>query len=604
MPENTRRPTNTENILNMEKDGFYGKFGSGGNVEVSFIQSVMDFHFLNEISLIEGIKGSDQWNVRDLFQRNVDKQRVNKEIIPFLRDKSSTKFFAPLVLVLLPMNGKQVDNTLVEIQSTIDNDGISRHKIGDYIEFEEFNNAAYSKVKWNRQKIKLVAVDGQHRVTALTTILNDNQHDPLVDSMKIPVLIVGFSKSKDSYESNHVPLLLDEVRKTFVYINNKSQKINESRAILLDNEDINSIAVQEVVQIAHDNDKELNEKPSGIPLSLFDWLGEEKNGKPVPGPASLFSVRDLKDWFIHYIFGDKNNEKTVRSRIIPRLDLDHQSSRIPPDKLSGLNHEYSEIARQQFKDYLLPSIIYVLENLNPLKNYINSIRDVQKKTEAEMDVYGRYAYKWICFGKSEIPSQHAVEDVNAAYDMLRRDLRGLKEVVPTLLLKDIGIRAIWSSYSILYELKCETSQRPDWLEFSKWYVKLANEVIADGWFIGIDESPTLKADFKKKLTHIVYGKSEDIVNYRPERASKAFGAFMAILILKKHNDKELTNTAWDSVKDDLIATVKTGFLKDTKDEMDDFNGTPAQIKAEKARRVAGKIDKWEKSMNLFFEISE
>ena len=74
------RPSTNTNILNMTKNGFYGKFGSGGNVEVSYIQSVMDYDFLSEITLIEDIKGSDQWDVRDLFQRNVDRQRVNREI--------------------------------------------------------------------------------------------------------------------------------------------------------------------------------------------------------------------------------------------------------------------------------------------------------------------------------------------------------------------------------------------------------------------------------------------------------------------------------------------------------------------------------------------
>ena len=351
MPEQTTRPPTRVDTLNMVRHGFYGKFGSGGNVEVSYIQSVMDFDFLDEITLIENIKGSDQWDVRDLFQRNVDRHRVDKEIIPFLKDKSSTKFFAPLVLVLLPMeDGEKVSNTLKEINSEQPSEGFINHNLGDFIQFAEYvEDSAFSSVKWNREKIKLVAVDGQHRVTALKTILHDDRRDPLVDSMKIPVLLIGFSKSSTPNDSNFVPTLLDEVRKTFVYINNKSQQINESRAILLDNEDINSIAVQEIVQNAHDNDKEANETLKGIPLSIYDWRGEERNGKPIPGPASIFSVKEIKNWFLFYILGDKNNEKIVRTKIIPRLDLDHEDAFISPENLSGLNHENSEKARKAIK---------------------------------------------------------------------------------------------------------------------------------------------------------------------------------------------------------------------------------------------------------------
>ena len=45
MPEQTTRPPTRVDTLNMVRHGFYGKFGSGGNVEVSYIQSVMDFDF-------------------------------------------------------------------------------------------------------------------------------------------------------------------------------------------------------------------------------------------------------------------------------------------------------------------------------------------------------------------------------------------------------------------------------------------------------------------------------------------------------------------------------------------------------------------------------
>ena len=453
------------------------------------------------------------------------------------------------------------------------------------------------------QEIKLVAVDGQHRVTALKAILNDDKHDPLVENMKIPVLIVGFSKSNTDTTINHNPLLLDEVRKTFVYINNKSQKINESRAILLDNEDINSIAVQEVIQVAHDNDKESQETFSGLPLAVFDWRGEERNGLSISGPASLYSVRDLKDWFYHYLLGDKNNRNVISSQIIPRLDLDHVETRIHPDQIVGLNHENSQIARNQFSNYLLPSIIYVLENIEPIKKYIADIREVQKKTNEETTAYGRFAYKWICFGKSQTPSQIDIKEVEAAYEKLCRDLINLKDSVPSLLLKDIGIRAIWSSYSMLYDLKTKLSERPDWMEFSKWYVDLVNQVINDGWFIGLEETPSLKADQKRKLTHIVYT-SDAIVNYRPERAPKAFGAFLMMLILQKNNDMELKNVGWDEVKDDLASTVKAGYTKETRNEMitEGYVGNVLDQKLEREKRVEEKILKWEKNMSSFFEV--
>ena len=141
------------------------------------------------------------------------------------------------------------------------------------------------------------------------------------------------------------------------------------------------------------------------------------------------------------------------------------------------------------------------------------------------------------------------------------------------------------------------------MEFSKWYVDLVNQVINDGWFIGLEETPSLKADQKRKLTHIVYT-SDAIVNYRPERAPKAFGAFLMMLILQKNNDMELKNVGWDEVKDDLASTVKAGYTKETRNEMitEGYVGNVLDQKLEREKRVEEKILKWEKNMSSFFEV--
>ena len=46
MPQITPPPNTNNDPLNQQKLGFYGKFGSGGNIEVSYVQSVMNFDFL------------------------------------------------------------------------------------------------------------------------------------------------------------------------------------------------------------------------------------------------------------------------------------------------------------------------------------------------------------------------------------------------------------------------------------------------------------------------------------------------------------------------------------------------------------------------------
>jgi len=609
-------PTNNQS-LSQSKLGFYGRFGSGGNVDVSYIQSVMNFEFLNNITLIEDIKGSDKWDVRDLFQRNVDRNRVVDDIVPFLKEPNSIKFFAPLALVLLPMTGSEVNSDLIEIiDEDVEDDETPylKHSLGDSAAFFEFQDApSYSKVKWNPDKVKLVAVDGQHRISALKMLLDDEKQDPIVQNMNIPILIIGFSKSKNIIDGQHVPRLLDVVRQTFVYINNKSQKISESRAILLDNEDINSLAVQEVIQKAHSNDNNDDDNvandSSSIPLVMFDWRGEEKRGTPVSGPASLFSVRDVKDWFTEYLLGDiteKNSDKVIREKIIPRLSLDSALARLDSEDLKGLNHQNSEIARKQVKKILIPSLIFVLENIKPYKDYIKKIRELQDKTNVDMGREGRLAYKWICFGKSSVKQSIIKEEVEIAWNSMAKDLGILKNEIPSLLSRDIGIRAIWSSYSMLYDLISDNkNESQDWLNFSKWYINLVNQIIDDGWFRGtnVKKNPLAK-EKREKLTHIVYSTAGDIVNYKLEVSPKGFGAFLMMLILQLHGDKELKENAWDNLQHGLISTVSPGFRKDIKQDIqkEGFAGDVDAIKAEEKRRLNLRTSEWEASMKKFFNL--
>jgi len=149
-----------------------------------------------------------------------------------------------------------------------------------------------------------------------------------------------------------------------------------------------------------------------------------------------------------------------------------------------LLHENSEKARKAIKVEINPSIIYVIENIEPFKKYIKKIRALQLRTNEEVSVRGRLAYKWICFGESSTPSPIKKSEVRPIFAKLVRELRSLKEIIPTLLERDIGIRAIWSSYDMLYDLKTEKEKvSPDWMKFSKWYVTQANKVINDGWFV-------------------------------------------------------------------------------------------------------------------------
>src|SRR2546423_113482 len=97
-------PPVTELKYNKMKHGYFGELGNGAHACIRFLQSAITKDELDDITLIENIAGSDRWNIRDLFQRDVDMARVEESILPYLKDPTKVKFFNPLTLILLPIN--------------------------------------------------------------------------------------------------------------------------------------------------------------------------------------------------------------------------------------------------------------------------------------------------------------------------------------------------------------------------------------------------------------------------------------------------------------------------------------------------------------------
>jgi len=595
----TPQPPNiTLPALNQTMPGFYGEFGHGGNVEVRFIQSVITSDFLSKIKLIEQISGSERWNIKDLFQRNVDHDRVNQEILPYLRDPNRVQFIPPLTLVLLPMGeGNNVIDSLEVVEKQEESvDGYSYNTYGDDEYFKFYDSAQghhqFASVKWNDSKVNLVAVDGQHRLTAFKTWMDDPDKTDAdrLESMSIPVVILGFSRYSDHFNSAS---LLDVVRNTFVYINSKSQKINESRRILLDDESATCVCTQEVVQYAHQNDqKEFEEIDTNkIPLMMIDWRAEEKEGRPQPLASSIFSVRDVHDWMHEFILGDPDNKSDVNKKTIPRLLLNQE---IPSFNQTNfpLVHKDSDTLRNRFKEHLLPSVVYVLENINPYSDYIKELRKLERQSIEQADSVGRHAFKWISFGKSSasILNREAIE---AEYNRLSLRFGSTKEdCIPKLLTRDIGIRSVWSAFSSLKdELDNFYELTQDWKDFSEWFVDMLNQVINDGWFVSYEE---LLEDGSKNiefLTHIAYGPSGNVINYKPSAVNNGLGALLAMLIMKKNGEQDKLTYVWNNGKKDSISIpIKSGVKAIIKANMNTtFTGTRSDFESELKFRTEEKL---------------
>ncbi len=602
MPVN---PPIVKQQYNHQLHGVYGQFGSGAGINAFYIQSALTPVQLDWISLISDIRGSERWPVSDLFQRDVDNDRITNSLLPYLQDAEKIKFFNPLTLTLLPM---QDDDDLVlsqmprAIKSSVQKDGNE----WDLIERPTFHCVRwirdypqYAVLEWNDIRTKLVAIDGQHRLSALKRFRHDRQTDahPNFRTWRIPIVVVSFRADTDQTDP---PSVLDVVRSIFVYINTQAQRVNPTREILLSDESVNAVCTQELVQLSHANDlMSADQRISGrLPLLFYDWRGEESEQRRVHAPAAVKGIKEIHDWFEYYILGeDFDADQEIALGINPanRLhDAFHDRT---------LNHSDSKQLRELAGKELLPAVAHVLENFYPYRSYVTALRELERKHEkSQQSDLARHAFYELRFGTNLAPDA-VKQDVDRLLVTLKQEIEELKgEWLKPPVDLDIGMRGVFCAFGNLHYI----FSRPPWMEYAKWFVTALNRLYHDKWLELHRRTPQ-----RKLLRHIVEDHSDVIVNYRLEHAESALGAYLQLLTTAygwpiPKQWKGDWPASRDLLLESLRGTVFRGYRREIRPPLklkypdggrpltDAVNGEANKLAGNHIRRIERELDKIEK----------
>lgn len=588
----TAIPVQVENPYRLSKWGYYGELGAGGNAKIRFLQTVITHDELDYITLISNIPGSEKWDVRDLFQRDVDDERVTKDIIPYFEDQTKVKFFNPLTLIILPMdeNKRDILKSVEFIEPKIEKD------IYDYDVYEKMNyfkfriikdNQSFAQIQWNDRKCHIVAIDGQHRLSGLKRWKNMPKGSGELITWRIPVVILSVYKVDKKKETAN---LLEVVRRLFVYINTRAVRLNKAREILLDDESINTICTQELIQYSHENDnKPLEARDNSIlPLMFYDWRGETSYGLPKPGPAAIKSIEEIKSWYEYFIFGDDYKEKQES-----QLELKELAPPLNLYRGGALSYEDSLRVRQQFRKLVMPGFLYLMQNFLPYKNYILECRKIEKEAIEKSDL-AQYAFMQLRFGSHNAPPDQQ-KNVIAEFEKLVNRIDNTKQrVLPSTIGLDIGMRGlIYAFAQSRDEYKNIFKKNITWLDHAKWCVAEFNEMCDEGWFKSYNDLEKRKRNI---LTHIIFDESGSIINYKLEHVEDAFGSLLILLLFhKKWLKKVMSNDQFENMRNtygyNLRKTIEKGCRKAVKAELKDtFKGTIKEfdIEVKKKAEIATK----------------
>lgn len=585
-------PTKHKKLYDEQIRGVFGTFGAGMGIRVCFLQAALEAAELAKIQLVSEIPGSDRWPVRDLFQRDVDSQRVESSILPWLQDDAKVKFFNPLTLTLVPVDSG-TNRILGEVPTlasseisddmgkwiVLEREGLYRFR---YLVSDVGSHREYGLVEWNSRNVRLVAIDGQHRLSAPKRYLSDQSGPGFERFMEwnIPVVVSGLDRDEPVHAS-----ILDVVRNMFVYINTQARTPSKSRQILLNDEDVNFVCVQELLQYSHENDsiEEIEDRiQSRVPLLFYDWRGATENGREVPSPASLKSVTEIAEWFKWFIIGE-----SVDENLVSVFGVDESHPLYFAFFNNALQAKHTELIREKFRDWILPGIAHLLENFTPYAQYISSVRRAEISWKSKSDVY-RHALSQLRFG-SHRGGDSVQLQVAKAYDEVVHELVDFKHNIPNLLLLDIGMRGIVYAFG---ELKVWYDEWKGgcapWLDYSKWFTKHLNTSFDQGWFG--KQGNTIRR-------HVTHNAADNIVNHKIGDAHKALGAMVCTIICRNAyagkdvlSEESQWTEAWEIFAEStLLPTLRSGYEKQHAADFRTQHGDwPAKKVKEEARKNGNK----------------
>jgi len=433
-------PIRPRKTFDRELAGVFGEFGSGGNATAFYLQTALAPEQLSWTSLISDIRGSELWPVRDLFQRDVDNERITTSLLPYLQSADKIKFFNPLTLTLLPMtHSDHVDSQMPRAEkSVLELEGRRWQSIarGNYYRIRWIEgHPEYGMLEWSALRCRLVAIDGQHRLAALKRYRQDGAAASHAEFLtwRIPIVVVSFRADL----KREPPSVLEVIRSIFVYINTEAHEVSRSRQILLSDSSVPAICTQEILQRAHTNDQKpaLQRRQEFVPLLFYDWRGEERGKQPAVATAAVTSVDEVHDWVDQYLLDDECSVLRVASSLeaLSRAIAARQAN-----KPTHLNSAAAQELRALVAKDFLPGVSHVLEAFTPFARYIAELRRIEtecRKGDADL---ARHAFHQLRFG-----TNHGGESISADVNETLRDVASRieaakKDHLPELFRLDIG----------------------------------------------------------------------------------------------------------------------------------------------------------------------
>lgn len=389
-------------------DFLYGRYHLSPTWTIPYFSTIMPLkHVADHLKLAVDFPGSDrvQWPLDELYQREIDWIRVERNIVPYLRASDQPQFFNSLTIALLPMaeggsstarvfgaEGKWRTPQLGDPDRFMKIVNAGPITCGFWLKWETFAEAEArtGQLRWNPEEVFAVALDGQHRLAAIQEFVRTPVPTEQMEQTSIPVIFLVLSPDV-GYVAADDMAVVDVLRKVFIDLNKHAKVPSRTRQILLDDKEPTSVCVRALVgKTLCDGVKELDATPPRLPLSLVDWHTEQAKFDDGPYVTTILIV----DWAIANILGarpiqDFTDYRSVRKQLGALehcLDITLVAARKRLDNLENVqlrpfnyaeesnNNELSKIAHA-FEKTWNRAFVRLLTEFSPYRDLIQSRRE-------------------------------------------------------------------------------------------------------------------------------------------------------------------------------------------------------------------------------------
>ena len=366
-----------------------GEFTLSDTESVPYFAAVMPLQDLvHQIKLVEDIPEEAllDWSLEELFQRDISWDRVESDLVNrYLKDRNKLSFFNSLTIALLPQNGFTIEERYGKPESKPSGKrgNWERKDVGN-ICVEYLTGAGIGVIRWHKERIFPVAIDGQHRLAALKAYYEEKKETLIPGSPELETkisLILLILDERVGFKRKSHKSIIGTLREIFIDLNKNARNVPRSRLILLEDQNIQSLCVRTLLP-----KKAKQSSLDVLPLPIITWRNAETK---FDSGYSVTTVVNL-DEIVSYCLNrasleridplDERQIKQYIDKVTAKLELEQKTRQSITRRLQwcvdraepfSFQEEHVNAVQDAFRRQWAPHIIRVFREFSPYKKYLS-----------------------------------------------------------------------------------------------------------------------------------------------------------------------------------------------------------------------------------------